>query len=328
MVGKERGSLSVSRACKLLGVSRSGLYQDRRPRPDRDAKLRAAVEPVIEGWPGYGYRRVTRALVEQGVPANHKRVLRVMRDNGWLCALRQRRVRTTQSDHGLGVFPNLARGLVVTELDQLWVADLTYIRLPGEFLYLATILDAHSRRVLGWRLAPYLDVRLALGALESALALRPNVRGVIHHSDRGVQYAATDYVRRAAEAGLVQSMSRRGRPEDNALAESFFATLKTEEVRLNDYRDFAEAQARLSQFVDDVYNHKRLHSALGYRAPVEFEAVVAASSSNGAGTAASNVLPDRAIPASPSKWKTTDKPASRAQHQTSLTANFSPTTVH
>jgi len=259
MVEEERASLPVSRARELVAVSRSGLHDARRPRPDRDAGLHAAIEQVVEEWPGYGYRRVTHELVERRVAVNRKRVLRVMRDNGWLCRVRRARVRTTQSDHGLGVFPNLARGLEVTELDQLWVADLTYIRLPRDFVYLATILDAYSRRVLGWQLAPYLDTRLTLGALERALALRPNARGVIHHSDQGVQYASGDYVARAAAAGLVQSMSRRGRPEDNALAESFFASLK-------------EATASLARFIDDVYNHRRLHSALGYRAPAQFEA--------------------------------------------------------
>ena len=326
MVEEERASLPVSRARELVAVSRSGLHDARRPRPDRDAGLHAAIEQVVEEWPGYGYRRVTHELVERRVAVNRKRVLRVMRDNGWLCRVRRARVRTTQSDHGLGVFPNLARGLEVTELDQLWVADLTYIRLPRDFVYLATILDAHSRRILGWQLAPYLDTRLTLGALECALALRPNARGVIHHSDQGVQYAATEYARRAAEAGLVQSMSRRGRPQDNALAESFFATLKIEEVRLNEYRDLAEATASLARFIDDVYNHRRLHSALGYRAPAQFEAAEAELSTRTADAAASNVLPDKAVPISTRKMS--DTPALREEHQTPVTANFSPSTVH
>jgi len=325
MVEEERASLPVSRACELVGIGRSGLYEARHPRPDRDGQLRKTVERIVVKWPGYGYRRVRHELIPRGFAVNHKRVLRVMRDNGWLCRVRRSRVRTTQSDHGLGVFPNLARGLEVTGLDQLWVADLTYIRLPRGFVYLATILDAHSRRVLGWQLAPYLDTRLTLGALGRALALRPDARGVVLHSDQGVQYASEDYVARAAAAGLVQSMSRRDQPLDNALAESFFATLKMEEIRLNEYRDIEEARARISWFIDDIYNRKRLHSALGYRAPVQFEAAAAQSISDGAAAAASNAITDQALFGVPPNGITT--PALRGHYETPVTPNFSLTTV-
>lgn len=271
MVESEREDLPVSRACELTNVCRSGLYKARRPRLDRDERLRAAMEPIVEDFAGYGYRRVTQELVRQGFVVNHKKVLRIMRQNGWLCRLRSRRIHTTQSDHGLGVFPNLAKDLVVTRTNQLFVADLTYIRLSDEFIFLAAILDAHSRRVLGWELGRRLDARLTLAALERALAIRGDVRGVVHHSDQGVQYAAHEYVRRAQAAGLVLSMSRRGQPQDNARMESFFATLKAEEVRLTEYRDLEDARASLARFIDDVYNTKRLHSALGYVPPLEFE---------------------------------------------------------
>jgi transposase InsO family protein len=254
-----------------MEVNRSGLYKARRPRLDRDEQLRALMDPIIEHFAGYGYRRVTEALVRQGFVVNHKRVLRIMRQNGWLCRLRSRRIHTTQSDHGLGVFPNLAQSLQVTRINQLWVADLTYIRLRDEFIYLAVILDAHSRRVLSWELGRRLDARLTLAALERALALRGDVDGLIHHSDQGVQYAAHEYVQRAQAAGLVLSMSRRGQPRDNARMESFFATLKAEEVRLTEYRDPEDARASLTRFIDDLYNTKRLHSALGYVPPLEFE---------------------------------------------------------
>ena len=269
MVESEREDLPVSRACELVEVSRSGLYKARRPRLDRDAELRAAMEPIVEHFSGYGYRRVTKELVRQGVVANHKRVLRLMRHNGWLCRVRRKRVHTTQSNHGLGVFPNLARGLMVTNTNQLWVADITYIRLQDEFIFLAAILDAHSRRVLGWELGRRLDTRLALAALERALALPGDASGVIHHSDQGVQYASHQYVRTAQAAGLVLSMSRRACPQDNARMEAFFATLKTEEVYLTEYRDLDDARASLARFIDDLYNTKRLHSAVNYQTPLE-----------------------------------------------------------
>jgi len=229
------------------------------------------MDPIIEHFAGYGYRRVTQELVRQGLVVNHKRVLRIMRQNGWLCRLRSGRIHTTQSNHGLGVFPNRAKDLVVTRTNQLFVADLTYVRLRDEFIFLAVILDAHSRRVLGWELGRRLDTRLALAALDRALAARGDVRGVIHHSDQGVQYAAHEYVQRAQAAGLVLSMSRRAQPQDNARMESFFATLKAEEVRLTEYRDLEDARASLARFIDDIYNTKRLHSALGYVPPLEFE---------------------------------------------------------
>ena len=238
-----------------MEVNRSGLYEARQPRRDRDEKLRAAMDPIIEHFAGYGYRRVAKELVYQGFVANHKRVLRIMRPNGWLCRVRSRRIHTTQSDHALGVFPNRVNDLVVTRTNQLFVADLTYIRLRDESIFLAAILDAHSRRVLSWELGRCLDARLTLAALERAFALRGDVGGVIHHAggqavgnpDQGVQYASREYVQRAQAAGRVLSMSRRGQPRDNARMESFFATPKAEEVRLTEYHDLEDARASLAR---------------------------------------------------------------------------------
>jgi putative transposase len=222
-------------------------------------------------FPGYGYRRVTKALARDGWLVNHKRVLRVMREESLLCQLKRRWVTTTDSAHGLATFPNLLRQVAVARLNQVWVADITYIRLPHGFVYLAAILDAHSRKAIGWALSRWIDTNLTLQALDAALAARSPLPGLIHHSDRGVQYASSAYVTRLADHGILGSMSGRGNPYDNAKAESFFKTLKREEVYLKDYRDIADAERQLERFIDDVYNQKRLHSALGYCPPAEFE---------------------------------------------------------
>jgi transposase InsO family protein len=257
-------------------VSRSWYYDRQRRVPRDDTALQDEIEKIVVEFAGYGYRRVTRELERRGQIANHKRVLRIMRDKSWLCRLQRRSRRTTLSDHGLPVFPNLLKEAVITGLNQAWVADITYIRLPAEFVYLAAILDAHSRKVVGWHLSRRLDVSLSLTALECALAKRQVQPGVIHHSDQGVQYAAGDYVAKAREAGMLLSMSRRGQPKDNPQAESFFRTLKMEQVYLSEYLDFEDAHAQIGHFIEAVYNQKRLHSALGYLPPVEFEAKLAA----------------------------------------------------
>jgi putative transposase len=198
-------------------------------------------------------------------------VLRIMRAEALLCQLKRRFVVTTDATHGLPTYPNLLSGLAITRLDQVWVADITYIRLPTTFVYLACILDACSRRCIGWQLARTIDTQLTLAALERAIAARRPSAGLIHHSDRGVQYASRDYVTRLETLGTRISMSAKGNPYDNARAESFFKTLKREEVYLQQYQTFAEAEANLSRFIEDVYNRKRLHSSLGYWPPVEFE---------------------------------------------------------
>lgn len=268
----ERRELPLARACELTGVSRSWYYRRPTHRPEADLALQDEIERIVTDCPAYGYRRVTRELERRGVLVNHKRVLRIMREHSWLCRLVRSQPRTTQSDHQLPVFPNLLPEARITALDQVWVADITYIRLQHEFIYLAVILDAHSRRVVGWNLSRRLDVSLTLLALESALQSRQIAPGVLHHSDRGVQYAAKDYVAQAQAAGMVLSMSRKGRPRDNPQAESFFRTLKTEQVYLSEYLDFADAYRQIGRFLNDVYNRERLHSKLGYRPPVEFEA--------------------------------------------------------
>ena len=268
---QERGPLPTARACELLSLARSGYYR-LLARPLRDeTTLQDEIEKIVLECEGYGYRRVTVELHRRGYCVNHKRVLRIMGERSWLCRLRRQRRGTTQSDHGHPVYPNLIRGLAVTRPNQVWVADITYIRLLEEFVFLAALLDLYSRRIIGWELSRRLDVALTLAALQQALAERTVLPGLIHHSDQGIQYAAADYVRTAEAAGLQLSMSRRGRPRDNAHMESFFRTLKMEQVYLNEYRDLADARCQIGRFLEEVYNHKRLHSSLGYRPPAEFE---------------------------------------------------------
>ncbi len=223
--------------------------------------------------PGYGYRRVTKELHRRGWPINHKRVLRLMREESLLCQIKRRFVPTTDSAHAFGTYPNLIKDTKLDALDQVWISDITYVRLPTSFCYLAAILDAYSRRCVGWHLSPFIDTRLTLSALEMALTTRQPEAGLIHHSDRGVQYASSEYVAQLEEAGALISMTSVGNPYENAKAESFFRTLKMEEVYIKDYRDFEEAQENIAEFIEEVYNQKRLHSSLGYLPPVEFEAI-------------------------------------------------------
>ena len=219
----------------------------------------------------YGYRRITYELRRRGHIVNHKRVLRLMREDNLLCLRKKSFTRTTNSRHPFTLYPNLVPGLVITHIDQLWVSDITYIRLHQEFIYLAVILDAFSRRCIGWHLDRTLEADLALAALKMALANRTIQTGLVHHSDRGVQYASDGYTNLLKEHGVCISMSRQGNPYDNAKAESFMKTLKMEEVYLYEYEDLFEARARIGHFLEEVYNQKRLHSALGYMPPAEFE---------------------------------------------------------
>jgi transposase InsO family protein len=265
---------AIAELCRMLGVSRSWLYE--RPtvptQAERDLDLRDAIERMVLEFPVYGYRRVTEALGRDGWAVNHKRVLRVMRQESLLCQLQRRFAVTTDSRHDHVVYPNLLAEATLSGLNQAWQADITYVRLPTAFVYLAAILDSFSRRVVGWALSRDIDTRLTLAALEMALDRRSPPAGFIHHSDRGVQYASADYVARLTAAGARISMSAKGNPYDNAKAESFFKTLKREEVQINSYVTFAEAEANLGRFIEEVYNLKRLHSSLGYVAPAEFEA--------------------------------------------------------
>jgi transposase InsO family protein len=259
---------------ELGRVSRSSFYRfdpDGKRGADGDMELRDAMQRIALEWPSYGRPRITAELRRQGWTVNPKRVYRLMREDNLLCLRRRKFVITTDSAHGLPVYPNRARELVLTGLDQLWVADITYIRLEWEFVYLAVILDAFSRRVIGWALDRTLEARLTLDALRMALQQRKPAPGLVHHSDRGVQYASTDYTDLLKENGIVISMSRRGNPYDNATCESFMKTLKYEEVYRTEYRGLAEARASIGMFLEKVYNQKRLHSALGYLPPAEFE---------------------------------------------------------
>jgi len=259
--------------CQLGQVSRAGSYRSLRATPEEDPHLdvRDAIQRVALEFPSYGWPRMTRELRRRGWKVNHKRVYRLMREDNLLCLRKRKFVVTTDSQHDLPVYPNLAREMTLTGIDQLWVADITYIRLLVEFVFLAVILDAFSRRVIGWALERTLEDELTLAALRMALKRRKPAVGLVHHSDRGVQYASRDYTALLHEHGIRISMSRRGNPYDNALAESFIKTLKYEEVYRQEYRDLAEAWASIPRFLEQVYNEKRLHSALDYLPPVEFE---------------------------------------------------------
>ena len=273
MQAQEHPSVSVRQLCTMLHVNRRWYYASHKPsaRQEVEAKLCGAIEQIVQEFAGYGYRRVTHALVRAGWSVNHKRVLRIMREEGLLCRHKRHVVRTTDSHHRYQVYPNLLRGMQVEAPDTVWVADLTYIRLPSTFAYLACVLDAYSRKCVGWKVSKRIDAQLALDALDMALATRDVSPGLIHHSDRGVQYASTAYVQRLESIGARVSMSAVGNPYDNAKAESFFKTVKVEEVYLKQYQSFAEAESNLEQFLEEVYNTKRLHSSLGYVSPVEFE---------------------------------------------------------
>ena len=270
---QEHPDASVRLMCQMLNVSRSWLYEKPMAAEptQQDTNLRDAIERVCLDFPGYGYRRVTAQLHRDGWGVNHKRVLTVMQNESLLCRL-QKAFRPPSAGSTKAAYPNLTQQLVVERLNQVWVVDMTYIRLPQNFVYLACVLDAFSRRVIGWHLSRDIDTRLTLVALNQAIAARCPRAGLIHHSDRGVQYASSEYVARLTQIGACPSMSKAGCPYDNAKAESFFKTLKKEEMYLSQYHNFEEAQTNLGAFLDDVYNVKRLHSSLGYLPPTEFEA--------------------------------------------------------
>jgi putative transposase len=234
-------------------------------------ELRSQIQRIALRWPAYGYRRVHAQLLRHGWTVNHKRILRLMRADNLLCLRRRKFILTTDSKHKLPIYPNLAADMVLTGISQLWVADITYIRLQVEFVYLAVLLDAFSRCCIGWALQRTLEAALVLEALRMALTQRRPQPGLVHHSDRGVQYAAHDYTAQLEQRGIRISMSRRATPYDNAQAESFIKTLKYEEVYRTEYRNLQEAKASMGEFLEKIYNRERLHSALGYRPPLEFE---------------------------------------------------------
>jgi transposase InsO family protein len=269
-----QGSLSVERMCQLARVSRAGFYRSMKEHlpQEEDTEVRSAIQRIaLEHRRRYGYRRVSAELRRRGMAVNHKRVARMMREDNLLAVQRRQFVTTTDSDHALEIYLNLARRMNLTGIDQLWVADITYIRLAEEFVFLAVVLDAFSRRVVGWALDERLDAGLAVAALRQAIDLRQPAPGLVHHSDRGVQYASHAYVDMLLEHGIAPSMSRAGNPYDNAKCESFMKTLKQEEIYTRQYRNRADLEAHIGEFIERYYNRRRLHSALDYRSPEQFE---------------------------------------------------------
>jgi transposase InsO family protein len=262
--------------CRVLSLNRATLYRfEPYAESDNDIDLRDTIQRIALKMPCYGYRRITKELYRQGYQVNHKRVLRLMREDNLLCLRKKSFTVTTDSNHPFAVYPNLARYMQVDGINQLWVSDITYVRLRKEFIYLAVVLDVFSRRCIGWSLGRRLNAGLAIDALDIALAGRNVQPGLVHHSDRGVQYASKEYTDRLKDNGITTSMSRPGNPYDNAYAESFMKTLKYEEVYLSDYESLADAHYSIEHFIEEVYNLDRLHSSIGYLPPVEFEQQIA-----------------------------------------------------
>src|SRR5215831_1573739 len=269
-----QGGLSIARMCGLMGVSRSSFYRHWEERAPTEAEmaLRDVIQRVAVAHRFYGYRRVTVLVQREGFGVGAKKVRRVMQEDNLMAVRRRKFVATTDSEHGFVVYPNLAEHLVLSDVNQLWVADITYVRLQSEFIYLAVVLDAFSRRAVGWALARHLLTSLPLAALEKAIHGRQPQPGLVHHSDSGTQYASHDYVQRLESIGAVLSMSRPGRPWENGRCESFVKTLKREEIDARPYRTMEELEEHLAEFIEAIYNKVRLHSALGYVSPEEFEA--------------------------------------------------------
>ena len=269
-----QGSLSIERMCQMVPVSRRGFYrslQEQRP-IEEEMEVRSTIQQIaLEHHRRYGYRRITAELHRRGMPVNHKRVARIMREDNLLGVQPKLFVVTTNSNHKLEIYLNLASRMKLTGIHQLWVADITYIRLKAEFVYLAVILDRFSRKVVGWALDRTLGNRLAVGALEQALEKRQPPPGLVHHSDRGLQYASAEYAAVLEKHRMIPSMSRPANPYDNASCESFMKTLKREEIYANKYDDLEHLRANIEEFIEEYYNRQRLHSALGYRSPEEFE---------------------------------------------------------
>ena len=283
-----RGSLSVERMCGVAAVSRASFYRWLEPSMpvEEEMEVRAAVQSVaLEHRGRYGYRRVTRELRRRGMIVNHKRVARLMREDNLLAVQPRAWVATTNPGHELEVYLNLAVRMKVTGINQLWVADITYIRLAAEFVYLAVVLDKFSRKVVGWALGRTLAATLPLAALEQAIEQRQPPPGLVHHSDRGLQYASREYGQLLLLHHITPSMSRPANPYDNAFCESFMRTLKREEIDARSYRDLDDLRAHVAEFIERYYNRIRLHSALGYRPPEEFEQAAAGNQAGSCGAA-------------------------------------------
>jgi transposase InsO family protein len=258
--------MGLSRSTYYYGAKRASLEAQKEA-----ADLRDRIERIVVEHARYGYRRVTWQLRREGWEVNHKRVARIMREECLQCQVKRRWVKTTDSEHCYRVYPNRVKGLDVVRPNQVWVADITYIRILTGFVYLAVILDLFSRKVIGWAISEHIDGELTVAALRMALEAREPAAGCIHHSDRGVQYACDAYVKALKAAGMMISMASKGNPYENAAAESFMKTLKYEEVYLWDYQTMKDVTERIPYFLEEVYNQKRLHSALGYVPPEEFE---------------------------------------------------------
>ena len=275
--------LSITQSCQALKVSRSGYFKWRKqPEAIRftnseNEDMRDQIQEIALEFPGYGYRRITVELQNRGHAVNHKRVLRLMRQDNLLCLKKKFKPVTTDSNHGLPVYPNLLKNTKITGLNQVWASDITYVQLLHENIYLAVILDLSSRKCIGWDLGRNMGRQLVMNALARALKNRwkESTQGLIHHSDQGVQYASQDYVDCLKKHNILISMSRKGNPYDNAFAESFIKTLKWEEVYLNEYETFDDALRNIRHFIEKVYNKKRLHSGLGYKSPDQFEMEIA-----------------------------------------------------
>ncbi len=279
IISENLDCISINRATELLDVSRYGYYkwlnksQQHVSEKNSDISIREEMQNIVIEFPGYGYRRIKVELWNRGYVVNQKKVRHFMKEDNLICVKKRFKLQTTDSNHGDKVYPNLARNLNVAGINQLWVADITYIQLSKEFVFLAVIIDVFSRRCIGWDLSRNIDTELTLNALLKALQTRKtdDLKNLIHHSDQGVQYASIEYVNYLKDIGIQISMSRKGNPYDNAFAESFMKTLKYEEVYLNEYGTFNDAIQNIEHFIEEVYNSKRLHSSIGYKSPVDFE---------------------------------------------------------
>lgn len=282
MISKNRNSHnspSIQGATRLLNVSKSGFYKwsnnniINSKNNKIEMKIKNQIHKIAIEFPGYGYRRITKELEHRGYNVNHKRTLRLMREDNLLCIKKKFKPLTTNSNHEHKIYPNLVKDLDINRLNHVWASDITYIQLINEFVYLAVIIDLFSRKCIGWELSRNIDSQLVLNALDKAIRDRWNheLYGLIHHSDQGVQYASDLYISRLWKHNILISMSRKGNPYDNAFVESFIKTLKYEEVYLNEYNSYWDAFENISNFIDNVYNKKRLHSSLEYQSPIDFE---------------------------------------------------------
>lgn len=270
--------LPISQACNVLEINRSSYYgwQNKQAPDNKDVGLRKVIQEISLEYMGYGYRRVAAELRRRSRIVNRKKVLRIMREEHLICKKKKFKPCTTNSNHGLHLYPNIAKNIMPDGLNQLWVADITYIQISDCYVYLSAIIEIFSRKCIGWDLSRNIDTILTLNALNMAIADRKSIglNGLVHHSDRGVQYASKEYVKRLNDEGIRISMTETGNPRENAFAESFIKTLKAEEVYLKEYETFEEAHSNIKQFIEAVYNAKRLHSSIGYVPPIEFETEV------------------------------------------------------